>query len=113
MTRFVLHHYGTEVKLHPDQPVTIGRDPECELRIDDPAASRRHARILVRGDEVFVRDLDSANGVLVNGQRIVGETQLHPGDRIRIGQNKFELRESSAHAADTRTMNLSKFVPKG
>jgi pSer/pThr/pTyr-binding forkhead associated (FHA) protein len=49
------------------------------------AASRRHAAVVRRGEDVFVRDLGSTNGTLVNGAKIAGERALEPGDRIEVG----------------------------
>jgi pSer/pThr/pTyr-binding forkhead associated (FHA) protein len=63
----------------------IGRSSECELRVPSVAASRRHAAVVRRGDDVFVRDLGSTNGTLVNGAKIVGERALEAGDRIDVG----------------------------
>ena len=63
---------------------TIGRLPECEVMLDDPSVSRRHARIQRRGMGWFIEDLGSTNGVKVNGSR-VGESDLADGDRLQLG----------------------------
>jgi hypothetical protein len=63
----------------------IGRSAECEVRVPSVAASRRHAAVVRRGDDVLVRDLGSTNGTLVNGAKIVGERALEAGDRIEVG----------------------------
>jgi hypothetical protein len=63
----------------------FGRNDDCQLRTDDPLVSREHARFQVTNDQVFVEDLGSRNGVLVNGEKIFERTMLRPGDRIRIG----------------------------
>ncbi len=73
------------LRLEPGRETVIGRSAECELRVPSVAASRRHAAVVRRGDEVFVRDLGSTNGTLVNGEKIVGERALEAGDRIEIG----------------------------
>jgi hypothetical protein len=72
-------------RLEPGREAVIGRSAECELRVPSVAASRRHAAVARRGDDVFVRDLGSTNGTLVNGAKIVGERALEPGDRIEVG----------------------------
>lgn len=65
-------------------PVVVGRAPEVELPIDDVAVSRRHAQ-LTKGPEGFsIEDLNSTNGVFVNGVR-VSRQALRDGDRIQIG----------------------------
>lgn len=69
----------------------IGRSPECQLTLDDPLVSRRHAVIHVVGQEAVLEDLGSRNGVLVNGERERGNTRLRPGDRIVIGSQELTL----------------------
>jgi pSer/pThr/pTyr-binding forkhead associated (FHA) protein len=72
-------------RLEAGREAVIGRSAECELRVPSVAASRRHAAVVRRGDDVLVRDLGSTNGTLVNGARIVGERALEAGDRIEVG----------------------------
>ncbi len=73
--------------------VTIGRLPECDVVVDDPGASRQHARIR-RTDGGFVLvDLGSTNGTLVNDGPIQ-EHVLENGDRITIGETVLEFRSS-------------------
>jgi len=69
----------------------IGRTPDCQLSLDDPLVSRRHALLTVRAEGVFIEDLDSRNGVFVNGQRLDKITQIHDGDQIRIGSQELSL----------------------
>lgn len=69
--------------------VVLGRSPDCHITIEDPLISRRHARIVLRGDEAFVEDLGSRNGVRVNGRAIDGEVALSDGDRVRIGTQEL------------------------
>lgn len=71
---------------------TIGRAPECELRIEDTYASQEHARIFGRNGGWYVEDLGSTNGTFVNEQRLVAPALLQPGDRVRVGTTVLELR---------------------
>lgn len=77
---------GTEIGA--DYPVrdgmVLGRLEDCDVRIDDPKASRRHARILKQGAQYFIIDLNSSNGTYLNGV-LVKKSPLVFGDRIRIG----------------------------
>ena len=73
------------LRLEDGREAVIGRSAECELRVPSVAASRRHAAVFRRGDEVSVRDLGSTNGTLVNGEKISGERALEAGDRIEVG----------------------------
>ena len=74
----------------------IGRSPSCQLSLDDPLVSRRHALLIVSSAEVSTEDLGSRNGVLVNGQRINGRQTLRIGDRILIGAQEMTLLESKS-----------------
>ncbi|MFN7982278.1 MAG: FHA domain-containing protein [Vicinamibacterales bacterium] len=62
----------------------VGRDPACHISEPDPLLSRRHAEILAGTHGVSVRDLDSRNGVLVNGEK-TREQVLFPGDVVQMG----------------------------
>ena len=66
-------------------PVSIGREDENSLRLNDDRVSRFHAKISVETGEVILVDLDSTNGTRVNGQPINLRCLL-PGDRIQIGK---------------------------
>ena len=65
--------------------ILVGRAPSAEVRIDDPRVSRLHARIEMREDGVYVEDLGSRNGTLVDGAPVVGSRRLANGDEITIG----------------------------
>jgi pSer/pThr/pTyr-binding forkhead associated (FHA) protein len=73
-------------------PTTMGRAPECELRLDDTYVSQQHARIFDRAGSWYVEDLGSTNGTFVNEQRLVAPAMLTPGDTVRVGTTKVELR---------------------
>ena len=82
---------GSRVALG-DGPVTLGRLPECDVVINDPNVSRRHAEFRRVTDGVVVTDLGSTNGTRVNGAP-VREQQLVSGDEITVGSTTlvFEL----------------------
>jgi two-component system NtrC family sensor kinase len=69
----------------PPEGLTIGRDQTNLLSLDDTQASRRHARLEFNNGVWFVTDLNSANGVFVNGERVRRQALSH-GDQIQIGQ---------------------------
>ena len=74
----------------PLQMVTVGRAPDNDVVVADPATSGRHGRIEVRGDSFWISDLGSTNGTLVNGEPVI-EKQLSDGDLIAIGQNTIRF----------------------
>jgi predicted component of type VI protein secretion system len=77
-----------------DGQFAVGRNASCQLSLDDPLVSRRHAILSVTKDGVSVEDLKSRNGVLVNGKRIEEATSLRPGDKILIGSQEMMLVET-------------------
>jgi pSer/pThr/pTyr-binding forkhead associated (FHA) protein len=72
--------------------MTVGRAPECDLRLDDTYASQQHARLYAKNEHWFVEDLGSTNGTFVNDQKLAAPAMLQPGDRVRVGQTVLELR---------------------
>ena len=68
----------------PPGGLTIGRDRSCGLVIDDPLASRQHARLDFTDGNWIVTDLNSRNGTLVNGVRVT-RWALAAGDQVQIG----------------------------
>jgi hypothetical protein len=69
----------------------LGRGEAVEIRLEDPFASSRHCQISRQGDVLVIEDLNSTNGTYLNGDLLEGPQPLHPGDRIRIGDNEFQF----------------------
>ena len=80
----------------PEGQFAIGRSSECQLSLDDPLVSRRHAVLVVRGDTVEVEDLGSRNGVLINGVRVEKPTRLVDGDILTVGQQQLTIAGAKA-----------------
>ncbi len=66
----------------------LGRSHECNIRLEDPLVSGRHASIAREGDQFVLEDLGSSNGVFVNGEK-VKRAMLANNDEIRIGGCRF------------------------
>ncbi len=82
---------GTRVPL-THTPFVIGRGVGCDLVVPDLSISRRHAEICSgAGGSLTIRDLESRNGVLLDGVRIAGETELPPGAMFALGDARFWL----------------------
>jgi sigma-B regulation protein RsbU (phosphoserine phosphatase) len=73
--------------------ITIGRSARNDLCVEDPFASRLHAEVRKRGDVFWIADLNSANGTLVNGEKLTSPLQLRDRDIIRIGETEIEYSE--------------------
>jgi hypothetical protein len=66
----------------------IGRSPECEVFLDDVTVSRRHAELLLEGEQFTIRDLGSLNGTFVNRQRVESAV-LQDGDEVQVGKYRM------------------------
>ncbi len=70
----------------------VGRSDQCEICLNDHTVSAFHAKIALQGQSLFVEDLGSTNGTMVNGSRIAGEQRLSDGDILSFGSTyvRFE-----------------------
>lgn len=59
---------------------------------DDPTISGRHMRLMILNNKLYAEDLNSHNGIFVNGQRVQQRTQIHRGDEVRLGNSVFILK---------------------
>ena len=83
-------------------PFVIGRDPGCDVVLDDPLASRRHAQVeRNEAGQLQIRDLGSSNGTFVDGSRLTGTAVLSPRTAIRIGHTLVGLQATEPAGADT------------
>lgn len=85
----------------------FGRHEECDLQITSLKVSVHHARMRVRGDEVWLRDLDSKNGTFVNEERIADERQITSGDTIRIGPLVAKVQLSEGPLSPDEAKNIT------
>lgn len=72
-----------------DADLVLGRGDRAEIRLEDPFASSRHARVYRQGGAVVLEDLDSTNGTYLNEELLDTPRPLHPGDHVRIGDSEF------------------------
>jgi pSer/pThr/pTyr-binding forkhead associated (FHA) protein len=75
--------------------LAFGRDEENEIVLDDPRVSHHHALLELRGDAVWIVDLDSNAGVLLNGVKVFRSSPLSNRDVLRIGAAKIRFIEES------------------
>jgi predicted component of type VI protein secretion system len=109
--RFRLRYLHHDLELIEGQ-FAVGRSAGCQLSLDDPLVSRRHALLVVSREGVTIEDLQSRNGVIVNGQRIPARTKVVAGDKIVIGSQELTLlegresagRETASHQMGKRTL---------
>jgi len=96
MPRVVLTHEGAVLKEFPlnKERTTIGRKPHNDIQLDDPTVSGQHAAILML-QNAYVEDLNSTNGVLLNGKKVT-RRQLNHGDMIKIGRHELKFIDDNA-----------------
>lgn len=86
---------GKEYSIPPGR-LTVGRQADCDLIIADPLVSRRHADLYVRDGTLYLEDLRSANGTIVNGEPLEGERSVTGGDVIEFGDTKVTVRAEAS-----------------
>jgi len=83
---------GTGRLLVLREPLTVGRSPECGLRLErDEFVSSRHARLTPSQEGLFVEDLSSTNGTFVNDAPVTTSRLLQTGDVIKIGETQLKV----------------------
>ena len=89
--RFISGKYqGGEFPLPNNKEIVVGRSSELDMVLVEDMVSRRHAKLTVTGDQIFIQDLGSTNGTFVNGEKIK-RARLTEGDRILIGTSIIKL----------------------
>jgi hypothetical protein len=72
-------------------PAVIGRGPESDILINDPAVSRSHARIDWDGARFVIEDLGSTNGTALNGEPVTSRAALSDGDIVSVAEVRCEM----------------------
>ncbi len=80
------------VRIPETRPVVVGRDPSCDIVIGESYISGRQAKFTILGKDLFVEDLGSTNGTLVNGELISGTWGLMPEDTVGVGGVTLRVR---------------------
>jgi pSer/pThr/pTyr-binding forkhead associated (FHA) protein len=70
--------------------LTVGRGGGCGIVLDDSFVSQVHARVFRRDGDIWVEDLGSRNGTLVNGHPLAGAQRLRRGDTVQFGKTVAE-----------------------
>lgn len=93
--------------------IILGRDDSADIAIPASAVSRRHARLMLEGENYVLEDLGSSNGTFVNGQKLTGRRPLQAGDQIRLGQTITLVYQSpsTAHEPERTAVRRTPAVP--
>lgn len=107
---------GRSYELKTDR-TTVGRVDDNAFAIPEPSVSSHHCEILLKGNDVVVKDLDSTNGTFVNDERIT-EAVLRAGQILRLGQLEMRLESGTgssgpASASSKKPLDQTLVIPQG
>jgi len=95
------------------EKTTVGRVSDNSFEIPEASVSSHHAEILLRGNDVLVKDLNSTNGTFINGEKIA-EAILKPGQILRLGMVEMRLETGEAAAAMRKqVLDQTRVIPQG
>jgi len=80
-----------KLRLEAGGECLIGREVDCAVVLQDDLVSRHHARVTLQGNLVVLKDLNSTNGITVDGHRITKETVVRPGQSFGVGRTTFTV----------------------
>lgn len=96
-------------KYHITGSMTFGRSVKCELCFSDAELSRRHAEFYLKGDVLEVKDLASANGLLVNREKVTTAV-LQPGDQVQLGSTTLLVIGPKVNAPEIADEDATVFI---
>jgi hypothetical protein len=97
--RFISGKYkGGEFPVSNEKEIVVGRSSDLDMVLVEDMVSRKHARIAMQGDQIWIEDLGSTNGTFVNGEKIK-RGRLKEGDRVLIGTSILKLLTADASRA--------------
>ena len=89
-------------------PVVVGQDPECDLTLSSSQVSLKHTRLTLERYTLYVEDMGSGTGTLLNGKPFNGRQPLHHGDTLQVEDSLFRIscgyfRSSGLPVSSTRS----------
>jgi pSer/pThr/pTyr-binding forkhead associated (FHA) protein len=114
MAKLVLLSAGMTGRTHElkGQKTTIGRVEDNQFQIPEPSVSSHHCEVLLRGNDVVVKDLDSTNGTFINGERVT-ETVIKPGQILRLGQIEMRLETDAPAGPPKKPVDTTLVMQRG
>ncbi|GAB3275133.1 FHA domain-containing protein [Parahaliea aestuarii] len=93
------------------RPITMGRALDCDVAVVSPHVSRTHARLDIESDLLFIEDLGSSNGTVVNGKVVQGRHRLHNEDEVRFHDIIFRVEERiTGNRAEHDALSMTTFI---
>jgi pSer/pThr/pTyr-binding forkhead associated (FHA) protein len=114
MAKLVLLSAGMTGRTHDlkAEKTTVGRVEDNSFQIAEPSVSSHHAELLLRGNDVIVRDLNSTNGTFINGEKIT-ESPIKPGQILRLGQIEMRLETDTPPASSKKPLDQTMVMQRG
>ena len=103
---------GQAYELKVDK-TTIGRVDDNTFPVAHPSVSSHHCEVLLKGNDVVIKDLNSTNGTFINNQQVTGEAVLKAGQILRLGQVEIRLEAPGATSSAKRPVDSTMVIPKG
>ncbi len=94
------------------EKTTIGRVEDNTFQIAEPSVSSHHCEVLLRGNDVVVRDLNSTNGTFINGEKVT-ESAIKPGQILRLGQIEMRLETDALGAPAKKQIDQTMVMQRG
>jgi len=91
---------------------TVGRVEDNIFQIPEPSVSSHHCEVVLRGNDIVVKDLNSTNGTYINGQKIT-EGPLKPGQILRLGQVEMRLETDTPGPATPKKLDQTLVMQRG
>jgi pSer/pThr/pTyr-binding forkhead associated (FHA) protein len=104
--RFISGKYqGGEFPIVPEKQIVVGRSSDLDMVLVEDMVSRKHARIAMQADQIWIEDLGSTNGTFVNGEKIK-RARLKEGDRVLIGTSILKVIAGEGQAQPRETAEV-------
>ena len=94
------------------EKTTVGRVEDNSFQIAEPSVSSHHCEVLLRGNDVIIKDLSSTNGTYINGEKI-SESPIKPGQILRLGQVEMRLETDAAPATSKKPLDQTMVMQRG
>lgn len=114
MAKLVLLSPGMTGRTHElkGEKTTIGRLEDNTFQIAEPSVSSHHCEVLLKGNDVIVRDLGSTNGTFISGDK-VSESAIKPGQILRLGQIEMRLETDTPPASAKKSVETTMVMQRG
>ncbi|PCJ62509.1 MAG: hypothetical protein COA79_03090 [Planctomycetota bacterium] len=99
-----------EIRLLDGKEFCIGRSQDVEWVVEDSDISREHAHVSFKGDDIYINDLNSTNGIYINRQKIRQDSKLQNKDLILIGQSAFLFTEEEDFETSSVDSDFEKVI---